>query len=403
MNTPRRTIRLRLTLLYGGLFVLAGAALLVITYILVASNLTGGAGQATTSSAGTVFRQVTPDGVITGGSQQPLNSLSPVQVVQVGDAVKAQAVIQRSNDLRQLLVVSGIALVIMAALSVALGWLVAGRALRPLRVMTGKARQISEANLHERLSVVGPNDELKDLGDTFDGLLARLDTAFAAQKRFVANASHELRTPLTLQRATLEVALADPTADVGTLRAVCQRVLNAGEAQERMIEALLTLARSQRGLDVRRPVDLAAAVTEVLASYGSGPVVHAEPAPTVGDLRLVERLVANLVDNAVHHNVPGGGVTVETGTVGGRSMLRVTNDGPLIPLDRVGTLFAPFLRMAERTGNGDGHGLGLSIVAAIADAHGAEILAAPNATGGLTVTVLFPAARVPAQTSGIMS
>jgi signal transduction histidine kinase len=399
VSTPRRTIRLRLTLLYGGLFVLAGAGLLAITYGLVASNLTGGAGQATTSQGGTVFRQVSPGGEIVGGLQQPLNNLSPDQVLQVGDAVKAQAVIQRSSDLRQLLVVSGIALVIMAALSVALGWLVAGRALRPLRVMTGKARQISEANLHERLSVAGPNDELKDLGDTFDGLLARLDTAFAAQKRFVANASHELRTPLTLQRAMLEVALADPAADTDTLRAVCQRVLNAGEAQERMIEALLTLARSQRGLDVRRPVDLAAVVTEVLASYGPGPVVNAEPAPTFGDLRLVERLVANLVDNAVHHNVPGGWITVETGTVGGRPMLRVANDGPLIPVDRIGTLFQPFLRMAERTGNGDGHGLGLSIVAAIADAHGAEILAAANSTGGLTVTVLFPAVRVLTQTS----
>jgi signal transduction histidine kinase len=386
LNPPRQTIRLRLTLLYGGLFVLAGVALLVFTYALVASNLAGGVAQV--SSSGTFFTQVGPNGVAVGGSQQPLTDLSPQQV---GDALKTQVAIQRATELRQLLVVSGIALVIVAALSVALGWLVAGRALAPLRVMTGKARQISEANLHERLAVVGPNDELKDLGDTFDGLLARLDAAFGAQKRFVANASHELRTPLTLQRAMLEVALADPNADTDTLRAVCQRVLHTGEAQERMIEALLTLARSQRGLDVRRTVDLAAVVTDVLAAYGCGPVMRTQPALTFGDRRLVERLVANLADNAVRHNVPGGWVTVDTGTVGGRPMLRVANGGPLIPPDRVGALFQPFLRMAGRTGNGDGHGLGLSIVAAIADAHGAEIAATANPTGGLTVTVLFPA------------
>ena len=390
MNPPRQTIRLRLTLLYGGLFVVAGVALLFVIYALVASNLAGGATQVNTN--GTFFTQVGPNGAIVGGSTQPLTDLSPQQV---GDALMAQVAIQRSTELRQLLIVSGIALAIVAALSVLSGWLVAGRALAPLRVMTGKARRISEANLHERLAVAGPNDELKDLGDTFDGLLARLDAAFAAQKRFVANASHELRTPLTLQRAMVEVALADPNADTDTLRTVCQRVLHTGEAQERMIEALLTLARSQRGLDVRRTVDLAAVVTDVLAAYGSGPVVRTQPALTFGDHRLVERLVANLADNAVRHNEPGGWITVDTSTVGGRPMLRVANGGPLIPPDRVGALFQPFLRLAERTGNGDGHGLGLSIVAAIAGAHGAEIAATANPTGGLTVTVLFPAVGMP--------
>ncbi len=383
MNTPRRTIRLRLTLLYGGLFVLAGAALLTITYVLVAGNVGGGlvSGTYQVGSGGGAF-------AVTVGPKPnlPVTALQPDELVQY---VRAQAEAQRAAELRQLLLLSGVALLIMVALSVALGWLVAGRALRPLRAMTGKARQISEANLHERLAVTGPNDELKDLGDTFDGLLGRLDTAFAAQKRFVANASHELRTPLTLQRAVLEVALADPAADTETLRAVCQRVLATGEEQERMIEALLTLARSQRGLDVWRPVDLAAIARDVAATHGIEPDTGIEPAEAFGDALLIERLVANLVDNAVRHNVPGGWVRLDTGIAYGRPVVRVANSGQVIPPDRVGALFQPFLRMAERTGNGDGHGLGLSIVAAIADAHGAKINAVANPAGGLTVTVAF--------------
>ncbi|HEX4702279.1 MAG TPA: ATP-binding protein [Pseudonocardiaceae bacterium] len=387
---PRRTIRLRLTLLYGTLFVVAGAALLAITYALAYGTL-GPVTSGTVSSDGQFFIGTTSGGAIAGGPPDSQLALTPNQL---GQSLQAQAEAQRAADLRQLLIVSLIALLIMAALSVALGWLVAGRALHPLRAMTGKAQQISEVNLHERLAVAGPNDELKELGDTFDGLLGRLDTAFAAQKRFVANASHELRTPLTLQRAMLEVALADPAADTDSLRAVCHRVLATGEAQERMIEALLTLARSQRGLDLRQPVDLATVVTDVLTTYRPGPAVTAEPARTVGDRRLVERLVANLVDNAVHHNVPDGWVTVHTGTVHGRPMLRVANGGPMIPVHRVGALFQPFLRLSERTGNADGHGLGLSIVAAIANAHGADIAATANPTGGLTVTVTFPAIGV---------
>jgi signal transduction histidine kinase len=385
VRAPRSTVRRRLTLLYGGLFVIAGAALLAITYFLVAGNvgsmLTGAFHIASNGNTG---MQVT---VTQTAPPADLLGKPPEQLMQY---LSAQAAVQRDAELRQLLLVSGIALAIMAGISVALGWLVAGRALRPLRVMTGKTRQISAANLHERLAMTGPDDELKELGDTIDELLGRLDAAFAAQKRFVANASHELRTPLTLQRATVEVALADPGADSTTLRAVCERVLAAGESQERMIEALLTLARSQRGLDVRRPVDVAAVARDVVAAQGSGLSTSIGPAEAAGDCRLVERLVANLVDNAVRHNVPGGWVRVATGTVDGRPMVAVANSGPVVPADRVGSLFQPFLRLAERTGGGDGHGLGLSIVAAIADAHDAEVHASANPAGGLTVTVLFP-------------
>ena len=384
MNAPRRTIRLRLTILYGGLFVLTGAALLTITYLLDAGNV----GAQITGTNGTqmyVLENGSGVGTLGGVPFPPIGS----DPSQVKDALRTAVEQTHTAELNQLLFVSGLALAIMGALSLALGWLVAGRALRPLRLMTGKARQISEANLHERLAVDGPDDELKELGDTFDGLLGRLDTAFAAQKRFVANASHELRTPLTLQRAMVEVALSDPDADAESLRAVCRKVLVAGEEQERTIEALLTLARSQRGLDEWKPVDLAAIATEVMATHGTGAETRIEPAETLGDPRLVRRLVANLVDNAVRHNVPGGSIRVATGTLLGRPAVRVANSGPVIPPDRIGALFQPFLRMAERTGNGDGHGLGLSIVAAIADAHGAEIIAAANPGGGLTVTVSF--------------
>jgi len=263
--------------------------------------------------------------------------------------------------------------------------------------MTGKARRLSEANLHERLAVAGPDDELKELGDTFDGLLGRLDAAFEAERRFVANASHELRTPLTLQRAMIEVALADPAVDAAALRHVCERVLAAGTDQERMIEALLTLARSQRGVERRAPVDLAALTARVLGRHDPGGA--AEPvqlsldgadANTTGDARLLERLVDNLVDNAVRHNAPGGWATVRTGTHQGSAMLQVVNSGPVIPPDRVRLLAQPFQRLESRTGRPDGHGLGLSIASAIAAAHGARLTIEPRAEGGLAVTVAFP-------------
>ncbi|WP_381805069.1 sensor histidine kinase [Streptomyces niveus] len=384
----RWTARLRLTLLYGALFLVSGAALLAITYFLVASG-----------AEPRLF-------LIGSGPEGGL----PVDGEAMRHAMRKHADRQREATLHQLLVQSGVALALMSAVSVALGWLTAGRVLRPVRTMTDKARRISERNLHERLAVTGPADELKDLGDTFDSLLARLDSAFDAQKRFVANASHELRTPLTLQRALIEVALSNPAADARSLRAVCERVLAAGEQQERLIEALLTLARGQRGLDRRRPTDLAPVVAEALrvANPDETGGVRIErslaPARTSGDPRLVERLVTNLVDNALRHNVDAGTgatgwVRVSTGTDGGRPVLRVVNSGPVIPPDRVGTLFQPFQpfqRYEFRAGGPDGLGLGLSIVAAVATAHGAEVTAVPGPEGGLDIAVAFPAVGRPA-------
>jgi signal transduction histidine kinase len=380
---PRRTIRFRLTLVYGALFLLCGAALLAVVYVLVRFTFPA----ASTRS----YLHHPPAG--NGGPLAPLPSLASLQ---------AQSDRQRDADLHQLLVVSGLALAIMLVVSLALGWLVAGRVLRPLRTITATARDLSSATLDRRLALAGPDDELKELGDTFDELLGRLERSFTAQRQFVANASHELRTPLTLERALLDAALADPAASTDTLRATCQRLVAVNAEQERLIEALLTLAASERGLDHREPLDLAELVGYVLDARRDqadrrGLQVGAAlaSAPTTGDPDLIERLVANLLDNALRYNSPGGRIEVTSGAEPGRAFLGVANTGPDIPADRIEELFQPFRRLGtSRTRHGGtndpGHGLGLSIVAAIATAHGAEITARPGAGGGLAVTVRFP-------------
>ncbi|UWE10340.1 sensor histidine kinase [Actinacidiphila bryophytorum] len=362
--------------MYGALFLVSGIALLVITYLLVR-----------TSSSLRLYVQHSQAGSSVSPTDPGLLAQAPLM-----HQAERRASQQRTTMLHTLLTQSGIALALMSAVSIALGWVMAGRALRPVRAMTDKARRISARNLHERLAVPGPDDELKDLGDTIDDLLGRLDTAFAAQRRFVANASHELRTPLTLQRAMIEVALTDPKADATTLRAVCERVLATGEHQETMIEALLTLARSERGLEHRTPLDLAGIAGAALPEGAPGGmrIGHSlDPATATGDPRLIERMVTNLVDNAVRHNVPGGWVEVSTRTQDTRPVLRVVNSGRHIPDDRIGELFQPFQRLESRSGTSDGHGLGLSIVAAIATAHDADVTARPGPAGGLDVTVAF--------------
>ncbi|HYJ22778.1 MAG TPA: HAMP domain-containing sensor histidine kinase [Solirubrobacterales bacterium] len=373
---PRPSVRLRLTLLYSCLFLLSGALLLGITYLL--------------------FRSATGINLIIPTGAQPNPS---GDVKQMAERAFAAAEQRRDDDLRQLLVQSGIALGMMTVVSIALGWLVAGRVLRPLRAMTATTRQISEHNLHERLALPGPRDELKDLADTVDGLLARLESAFGAQQRFVANAAHELRTPLTLWRALLEERLSDPTATIDDFRTTSRRLLVLGDEQELLLESLLTLASSERGLDRREPFDLAAVVATVLrdpptetAPPGLRVDSAIEPAPATGNAALAEQLVRNLIDNAVGHNVPGGRVLVKTGTQAGSAFLSVENDGTVIPAAEVERLLEPFQRLgADRTAPGDGHhGLGLSIVRAIATAHHAILLVEARSEGGLAVKIEFP-------------
>jgi signal transduction histidine kinase len=394
---PRRTVRLRLTLLYGGLFLAAGVALLGITYLLVERN--------TDVPVVAVPNAVSVD-------EDPA-SAPPVRPRVEGDLeigavpspteeiVRAVANEQHTFQMRQLLVQSGVALAAMAVLSMGLGWVVAGRVLRPLRTITATARSISTTNLRQRLTLEGPDDELKELGDTFDDLLDRLQAAFDAQRRFVANASHELRTPLTLSRALLQMTVTDPHATVESFRATCQDVIAVGEDQERLIEALLVLARSERGLDHREPLDLSAVAGDVLlARQPEVERLHLElstvldRAPIDGDGRLAERLVVNLVENALRHNVTTGRIEVATGSRAGRSYLSVANTGPVVPSDQVDRLFQPFQRLSTgSTSNTDGVGLGLAIVRAIADAHGANIAVAANVDGGLHIEVTFPPAE----------
>ncbi|MFD5077065.1 sensor histidine kinase [Streptomyces sp. NPDC058371] len=373
-----RSIRLRLTLLYSALFVVAGALLLGFTYLL--------ASQSKPSVATGSF-----EGPGMPGSAGPTTPEPPVLTMY------AEAL--RADQLHQLLVEAGIALGVMTVASVALGWLMAGRVLAPLRTMTAAARRISADNLGQRLAVPGPDDELKAMADTFDDVLARLEGAFEAQKQFVANASHELRTPLTLQQTIVDVTLADPDASVETLRAACLRVRAAGQEQERLIDALLTLARGQQGLQKREFVDLATLVRERLPAGGPRVEARLEPAPVWGDPHLIERLVVNLTDNAVRHNHPdgeGSWISVWTGTDDGRPGLRVTNSGPVIPPERAAGLFQPFRRLgAERVRSRDGLGLGLSIVAAVTAAHGGRVAARPRPQGGLTVEVSLPRGMPP--------
>jgi signal transduction histidine kinase len=309
---------------------------------------------------------------------------------------------QRAADSHELLVNSGMALAIAALLALVAGWLVAGRMLRPIRTITRAARRISSTSLHERLALAGPEDELKELGDTLDDLFTRLEAAFDAQRHFVANASHELRTPITRERTLVQVALGDPsTSDVW--RSTGRELLVSNREQETLIDALLTLASSEGGLDHRERVDLAEICQSVLARKSLGTdtmLLHVETtihcAPLDGDPRLVERLVANIVDNAIRHNVVDGHVQVSTGVQAGMAVLSVTNTGPVVPPSEVNGLFEPFQRLdGRRTRHANGHGLGLSIVRAIAAAHGGSVSASPLPDGGLSVDVAFPPPTAP--------
>ncbi len=295
------------------------------------------------------------------------------------------------------LLVVGIGLV-AAAVAVTGAWWLAGRFLAPLRAMTTAAQEISASNLHRRLELRGPDDELTQLGRTLDGLFGRLETSFEAQRRFVANASHELRTPLAGQRTLLQVALSDPNASTGSLRVACEQALELGDQQERLIDALLTLATGERGIERSEPVDLAEIAATVLAgrrqlAESQRIAVDSSLAPTAatGDPMLLELLVANLIDNAIRHNVANGSLTVEATTAAGRPALTVVNTGPLVPGAALDRLFEPFRTTgADRSRHSNGHGLGLAIVRAIADAHGATINTHARPSGGLEVTITFP-------------
>ena len=384
LRLPRRTARLRLTVLYGGaVFLACGATVLAYTFALY--GLLGH----------------TPHPVVLSHKR---GNAVPIAVPLAQAQIRVAGLGQIAIDRQQLLIASGIALAIIAVAAAAIGWLIAGRVLRPLRTITAAARRISASSLNERLALQGPDDELKELADTLDNLFARLESAFDSQRRFAANASHELRTPLTRERALLQVALADPAATTATWQAVSRDLLASNTEQERLIEAMLTLASTETGPRESKSLDLAAITSEALAAAGPAISrlslnVHANIQPAIldGDPLLIQQLAANLIDNAVRHNILGGDVHVVTGTSHAGAVLSVTSSGQAIPVAEVDRLFQPFQRLGPRPARRDGgHGLGLSIVRAIATAHAATITAQPRPGGGLAIDITFPRNPPPA-------
>ena len=299
---------------------------------------------------------------------------------------------QRDLTLSHLLQYSLITLGVVIVLAAILGWIVGGRALRPVHTITAAARVASEHNLSARVALRGPRDELHELAETFDEMLDRLQAAFEGQKRFIASASHELRTPLAVMRATVDVVLDNPDSTPADLRCMAADIRAAVDHAEHLIGALLILARNERGLTIHEEFDLATVAEDVLDTADlADRRVHTtlEPAVILGDPVLAERLVANLVDNAVRYNAASGDTWISTRTVAGSSQLSVANTGPLISSAEADSVFQPFQRLNERTSH-EGFGLGLTIVASIAAVHGGTATASPRDGSGLSITVTIP-------------
>ena len=429
LRLPRPTARLRLTVLYAAAFLACGAAVLaVVAYLLYGHTAAHLPSSQAKSSASAVFHGKVPIADVQragdydivrvparvpvadvqhAGRYDIINAAMPVAAGQLqkppvltpAEQAKllADAQFHINYDKREILIICGLLLAGIAVAAAAIGWIIAGRVLRPLSTITAAARRIAASSLHERLALHGPDDELKELADTLDNLFARLEASFDAQRRFAASASHELRTPLTRERTLLQVTLADPDATTGTWQAVSRELLASNTEQECLIEALFTLASSEADPGEREPADLAAITSAAVAAprpgisrLGLHVDADIQPAALDGDPLLIRQLVTNLIDNAVRHNIPGGDVQVATGTSDGRAVLSVTSSGQVIPPAEVDRLFQPFQRLGPRPARRDGgHGLGLSIVRAIATAHGATIGARALPGGGLAVDVTF--------------
>jgi signal transduction histidine kinase len=389
----RLTLRARLTLLYTSLFAVCGAIVVAVSYILVAQleapvkgPQRGGAG----SPPASFLAQCRA----TKASARP-----DPDILTKCNAYFQQLGAQNQRDLTlsHLLQYSLITLGAVTALAAILGWVFSGRALRPVHLMTAAARTASEHNLSARVALRGPRDELRELAETFNEMLGRLQASFEGQQRFIANASHELRTPLAVMRTTVDVVAGNPKSTPSDLRGMAADIRTAVDHAEQLIGALLILARNERGLTVREEVDLATTTEDVLDTASLGDRrVHAtlEPAVISGDPVLAERLVANLVDNAVRYNAAGGDIWISTATLAGSSQLIVANTGPVISAVDADRIFEPFQRLNDRTSH-DGFGLGLAIVASIAEIHDGTATAHPRSGGGLSVTVTIPSAGAP--------
>jgi signal transduction histidine kinase len=387
--TSHLSARSRLTLLYTSLFTLGGAALVLITYVLVAHTL-----DSTTTSTTPKEVQVKVEQCLASVARRGATSAQASQKCSAlyTNGVQAGASAQRSTTLTHLLTYSLLTLAGVALLATVAGWLVAGRILRPIHRLTAAARAASEQNLSHRIALEGPRDELRELADTFDAMLERLDRAFTSQRQFIANASHELRTPLTVMRTTIDVVLAKPAPTRDELVSMAADVRHAVDHAERLIEALLVLARNDQARALTDPLDLAVVAEDALEGRTAGGVTTITmlgDAPVSGDRVLLERLVANLLDNAERYNISGGTVTISTSTDDGASVVRVVNTGPVVRSDEVDRLFLPFTRLDDRTRH-DGFGLGLALASSIATVHNGTVHATANPTGGLDITVHLP-------------
>jgi signal transduction histidine kinase len=389
---PRR-VRARLAVMYTVLILLAGVALLALTYALVVHVLL--------PAPASTPKTIPPRYAQLLRLCKPLpTSASLLAECKRAIAATGPGPSERDATLHALQGASVIGLGVLSIASVGLGWLASGRALRPVRSITDAARRASELRLGQRLALTGPDDEFKQLADTFDVMLERLDVAFTSQKRFVANAAHELRTPLTAMRTAIEVTLSNPTRTPDQLEAMAARVKRSVEHAEATIEALLTLATSELGPTAQESIDLATAAEDALDASRAAIdqrqiTVDAALGPALarGDRVLLERMISNLVENAVRHNNPGGWIGIRTSQNGDSTVFEIANTGPSIPAGQLPTLFEPFARVEQRLNSSDGVGLGLSIASTIADAHNATITAHPRPEGGLEMSVTIPTGR----------
>ena len=381
--------RSRLTLVYTSLFAVGGATVVLITYLLVAHTLN----RATPTTIPTATRPALERCLQAASDRGGVSSSVLRKCGEVyANGVRAGVTAQRNTTLTHLLTYSLLTLAGAIALAVVAGWIVAGRILRPVHQLTAAARAASEQNLSERIALQGPRDELRELSDTFDSMLERLDRAFASQRQFIANASHELRTPLTVMRTAIDVVLAKPEPTRDELMSMAVEARQAVDHAERLIEALLVLARNDQARTLTEPLDLAALAEDALEGRtpnGITITTALDEALVTGDGLLLERLIANLLSNAERYNIAGGTVTIWTGTDNRASVVRVANTGPLVPPDQVDRLFLPFTRLDDRTRH-DGFGLGLTLVSSIAAVHGGTVEATAMPTGGLDISVRLP-------------
>jgi signal transduction histidine kinase len=378
--------RSRLTLLYASLFTLGGAALVLITYLLVAHTLHPTAAPTIPPAIQQALERCLQ--AARTGRSGVMQKCAAVYA----SGVQAGAAAQRSTTLTHLLTYSLLSLAGVTLLAAAAGWIAAGRILRPVHRLTAAARAASEQDLSQRIALQGPRDELRELADTFDTMLEQLDRAFASQRQFIANASHELRTPLTVMRTAIDVVLAKPEPTREELMSMAADVRQAADHAERLIEALLVLARNDQARALTDPLDLAAVAEDALegrTANGITTTTTLDEAPVTGDQVLLERLVANLLDNAERYNTAGGTVAISTTAHGATSVLRVVNSGAVVPADMVERLFLPFTRLDDRTRH-DGFGLGLALVSSIAAVHGGTVHATAVPAGGLDITVRLP-------------